>query len=562
LTLRQPPYKIQGVSTSSIEAPPIAEQRAVRARAYPAWVYYAVLVLVLAATALIRLHLRNFPLERDEGEYAYAGQLILQGVAPYKIADNMKLPGTYAAYAALMAIFGQTPAGIHQGLLLVNALTIWMVFLAAARLFGRLAGLAAAISYALLAISPSVLGFAAHASHFVIFFAMAGLLALMRALKTKNPWALFTCGLLFGMAFLMTQAGIAFALFAGLYLLIDALRDRGPGRSFEWIGTARRLAFFSAGVFIPFGVTCLLLWRAGGFGEFWFWTVTYARQYISIVKPSVGLIYFRMALRGVTVASRPLWLLAGVGLTASLWNKTIRAHALLATLFLACSFLAICPGFYFRQHYFVMLLPALALLIGAAVGSATEKIPSGWVRAVPIVIFALICTVVLLRQRTFLFEMDPQAACRHIYGINPFPEAIPVADYIRSHSSPTDTVAVVGSEPEIYFYAHRHSATGYIYTYSLMEPQPYASHMQRQMADQIAAASPAFIVFVGVPSSWLVRPDSDRFILDWTKQYLHEHYELVGIADILPQTQYRWGADARIYQRRSQYGLEIYRRTG
>lgn len=37
------------------------------------------------------------PLERDEGEYAYAGQLMLQGIPPYQLAYNMKLPGTYAA---------------------------------------------------------------------------------------------------------------------------------------------------------------------------------------------------------------------------------------------------------------------------------------------------------------------------------------------------------------------------------------------------------------------------------------------------------------------------------
>jgi len=45
--------------------------------------------------------------ERDEGEYADAGQLILQGVPPYTLAYNMKFSGTYAAYAVIMAIFGQ-----------------------------------------------------------------------------------------------------------------------------------------------------------------------------------------------------------------------------------------------------------------------------------------------------------------------------------------------------------------------------------------------------------------------------------------------------------------------
>jgi hypothetical protein len=39
-------------------------------------------------------------LERDEGEYAYAGQLMLQGIPPYQLAYTMKLPGPFAAYAA------------------------------------------------------------------------------------------------------------------------------------------------------------------------------------------------------------------------------------------------------------------------------------------------------------------------------------------------------------------------------------------------------------------------------------------------------------------------------
>ena len=50
--------------------------------------------VVLALVAVGRLQLLNFPLERDEGEYAYAGQLILQGIPPYELAYNMKFPGT------------------------------------------------------------------------------------------------------------------------------------------------------------------------------------------------------------------------------------------------------------------------------------------------------------------------------------------------------------------------------------------------------------------------------------------------------------------------------------
>ena len=61
--------------------------------------YYGLLLLVVVFFGLIRWHLRNVPLERDEGEYAYAGQLMLHGVAPYTSLYSMKLPGTFAAYA-------------------------------------------------------------------------------------------------------------------------------------------------------------------------------------------------------------------------------------------------------------------------------------------------------------------------------------------------------------------------------------------------------------------------------------------------------------------------------
>src|SRR5450759_1349438 len=140
---------------------------------------YGLLLLVILFFALIRVHLRDCPLERDEGEYAYAGQLMLQGIPPYQLAYSMKLPGTFAAYAVILALFGQTPGGIHLGLLLVNAATTFLVFLLTRRLFGQLAGLLAGASYALLSTSPSVMGFAGHATHFVVLPALGGILLLL-----------------------------------------------------------------------------------------------------------------------------------------------------------------------------------------------------------------------------------------------------------------------------------------------------------------------------------------------------------------------------------------------
>src|SRR6188474_2442443 len=125
-------------------------------RRCPAWLLVG-LIILFAVT--IRVRLRDMPLERDEGEYAYTGQLMLQGIPPYKLAYNMKFPGTYAAYALIMALFGQTIVGIHLGLLLINATTILLIFLLGRRLINSTAGLAAAMTYAVLSVSPSVVGF-------------------------------------------------------------------------------------------------------------------------------------------------------------------------------------------------------------------------------------------------------------------------------------------------------------------------------------------------------------------------------------------------------------------
>src|SRR5580693_1450058 len=118
----------------------------------------AALIIAVLLAVVVRLRTLAIPLERDEGEYAYAGQLMLEGIPPYKLAYNMKLPGTYAAYAAMMAVFGQTTAGIHFGFLVVNLATLTLLFFIARRLLDEQHAVLACICYALLSMSRGVLG--------------------------------------------------------------------------------------------------------------------------------------------------------------------------------------------------------------------------------------------------------------------------------------------------------------------------------------------------------------------------------------------------------------------
>src|SRR5260370_9399104 len=93
-------------------------------------------------------------------------------------------------------------------------------------------------------------------------------------------------------------------------------------------------------------------------------------------------------------------------------------------------------------------------------------------------------------------------------------------------------MGVLGYEPEIYFYAQRRSATGYIYTYSLMEPQPYARQMQLEMISEIETAGPKFLVLVVISKSWLARRDSYQNLFRWTDTYFDATSEEVGLVNI------------------------------
>jgi hypothetical protein len=106
---------------------------------------------------------------------------------------------------------------------------------------------------------------------------------------------------------------------------------------------------------------------------------------------------------------------------------------------------------------------------------------------------------------------------------------------LRERTTKQDTIAVLGSEPQIYFYSHRHSATGYIYTYGLMEPHRFAGEMQHEMMREIEQAAPKYLVLVVTNKSWLVGRDSDRSIFKWANDYCDANYTQVGLVNISAQ---------------------------
>ncbi|MBN1663196.1 MAG: glycosyltransferase family 39 protein [Deltaproteobacteria bacterium] len=448
------------------------------------------------------------------------------------LAYNMKLPGIYILYALIMGIFGQSIFAIHLGLLIFNSAATVLIFLMTRRLAGDMAAVVAALVYALMSMSPSVLGTSAHATQFLVPFAIGGIFLLLKAIDQRKTWMLITVGLFLGTAFIVKQHAVFFILFAVLYYFYR-MKKAALTIKETFIKTTL-LIIFSA---LPFVIVCGWLFLAGVFPAFWFWTFTYSSQYISLISIPDAYKPFMFAFWTIIYPWRLIWIIAGIGLSSVLWNEKSRTHWVFLAGFSAFSFFTICPGFFFRNHYFITLLPAVSMLAGIAVSTSMTFLSqrfSPYLKAVP-VLFIIVALAFPSFQHIRFFRADPVTATRMIYSYaNPFTESLAVAEYIRNHSSETDTVAVIGSEPQIYFYANRKSATGYIYVYSLMEPQAYALKMQKEMIGEIESAKPRYIVFVNANLSWLVRHNSNRHIIIWAEQYLKEHYLLRGVISNTP----------------------------
>ena len=498
------------------------------------------LFVTIAATCVIRLRLLSMPLERDEGEYAYAGQLILQGHPPYERLYNMKWPGTYYCYALFEAIFGQTIEGIHLGVLLVNVAAIVLVFSICRRLLDAYAASAAAAAYALLSLSPWTLGFAGHATHFVVFFALASVLCLQRAFERGRLGLYFLAGIFAGLAPIMKQPGIVFTAFLLAFWAWCELRASAR----EWRRTVLRGTMLTAGILTPFAVLFASLCATHTLNAFVLWTIDYARHY---GEPLNGKVFAHFVeFFGIAVGDGVLfWIVAACGLLALRFGSRTREAGLFLVSFLLFSFLGVLPGFTFREHYFILMLPAVAFLVGAAVSVVRERLgprSPRWASVAALGLVLIPLATAFGKEGAFYLWLTPDEACRHVYQENPFIEAIGVADYIRARTTPEDSIAVIGSEPEIYFYCRRPSATGFIYMYPLVENQPYARQFQQQMIREVEAAHPKYVVFVNLKASWLPPPGADMTVANWFIDYQGRQLKPVGLVEVddANRITYRW----------------------
>ncbi len=482
----------------------------------------ALLAVAALAFVLLRLPYATLPLERDEGEYAYVAQRMLAGDVPYRDAFDQKPPGIFAVYALALGLFGESEGAIRGSLYAWTAATAVALHFAARALAGPLAAAFAVLVFAVSSTDPRMMANVANTEHFVLLPMVLSLGCLLRALRDGRTRWWLACGALAGTACCFKQVAAVHAAYLGVAaVLVLARRPRGGTLA------VRALAGMGAGALAVLLPVALVFAARGALEPFLDAVIRHNIVYAGEVSWEQGWFQLRVAAGRLAPGLGVLALLAAAG--AALPG---RGRALLAG-FAVASLAAVSIGLYFRPHYFVLALPALAVLSGVALAAAARPLLR---RRAPLAAagVAALCLLVLappvLANRTFLTAPSQDALAREIWGDNPFPEARRIGRYIGRTSAPEDTVYVVGSEPEIFFYAGRESATRYIYFYPLLSPFADARPRQEEALAEVAERRPLYVVWVNISTSLMLRSGSDPHVLEASAALLEREYALELLA--------------------------------
>ena len=526
------------------------------------WDTLSLFVILLIITKL-RFPFLEIPLERDEGAYAYMAQLLLEGVPPYTQAYSLYFPGVFIIYALTFLILGQTIFAIHFCLLVATLITIVIIFLIGKKLFDPLTGIISGATFGLLGLNPYAQGLFSHGEPFTMLFICSGVYLLLLSIDSEKKILFLWSGLFFGLGLLIKQNVFVFIGLPIVYLCWSLLKKPRLKRKFY----LDAIFYFTFGYFIPLAVFFIFCLITGSLEQMFFWTFIMPTEMTPPISISRAVYQFKILTLPIIKSSPLFFGVAAIGLLSPLWDKSSRLAVLFIAIFLVFSFFTMSLVFYFRAHYFLCLFPAIALLTGVGFYSMNNLIKKISLRRINPIITAVFVFIFfsysIFDQRKFFFQTKPETVSRIIYGNNPFPESLVIADYIKEHSSPSDKIAILGSEPQILFYADRVSASKHIFMYYLMGNHLHALSMQKEAMADIELTKPPILINVVIPTSWLFQKDSKSMLFHWLDGFVLKNYKLAGVVEIqgLNTTNYYWGVDTTKFVPKGENFIQIYQRN-
>jgi hypothetical protein len=510
-----------------------------------AWAPVFLLVFAAAVNLYSRIRLINLPFNRDEGIWAYAAQALSHGVPMYASILDTKLPGITVIYWLFFALFGQEIWPVRLSVIITIALTALYIYMTASRLFSKRSGIISAAAYLMMSMNMAMEGMFAYTEHYAMLFIV---MAVYHAFRSKDSGFLINgavAGLYVSLAIMVKQQVLPIAVIPAVIYIMASGKKR----------LLRGLAVFSSAFLVPFAGLIIYLAASHMFANFIELIVKYGSMYSSLINidsAAKTLSYFVLF---VTPWQWAFPVIGGAVYMAEIFKKEKARGDILLLFFLPVAFIAVSAGFMYRTHYFIFMLPAIAMLCGIC-----EPKPE-WLSDATIGVMILASFYAVYMERGPLFSYSHEKYLKGYYGQSPFYESIKISEYLKQHTSPEDKIAVLGSEPQIYFYSGRRAVSNFTVVYFMMWAGKKSRELELETIREIEEEKPKYLVFVNIDVSWGVLPDSDRAIFEWFRNKRDKQFTLECVAELKTPdvTNYYYGENARKYKQDAKNLIYVYR---
>ncbi len=499
----------------------------------------------------------------DEALIAVMADTILDGGVLYRDVWEHQTPVAYYIYALVFFICGKNNmTAIHLFGILWIILSALMIGRLADEAFGRVKhlGLLAGLFYVIYISSfESWDVLAVNTEMLLVLPVTAAAVCLFRGEKTARG-AFFACaGALCGLGAMTKQtAGLVLPAMLFHLMLTPAICKRNV----PWNERIKRSLLAAGGFTLVIAGFAAYFWRQGALEDFFYLTVIHPYQYSSAMDPH----YFKWRLKiktlEIVLPHFLLWSMAGLSCAYMLCRTItdcLSGHkqssgawetqaGCFLILWLSAALAGVAMSGRFFGHYYIQAFPVLALM--AAYG--VLRLPALLLRerfAAPVV-KRLIWVAVLVGMLIPVIQYQTQYIMRFIVQRdNPqvthdMVEASfrPVADYVRTHTRPEDTVFVWGFCPQIYVLADRNPASRFIFcnfltgsmTESALDFEPQAETDDwitpgswNMLEDDLGKTKPQCIVDV-TPSSYLNYAKYPIRKYPYLAALLDQHYQLAA----------------------------------
>ncbi|MDQ2982649.1 MAG: hypothetical protein M3R70_01805 [Actinomycetota bacterium] len=386
----------------------------------------------------------------DEGGYAYVADRWAQGERLYHLAWVDRPQGLLLVYRALIGI-AHEPWAIRLGAVLFGCAITVLLGVIGWLLRGPVTGVAAAAIYSVVGVAPHLDGYTFNAELAASLPATGAVAAALAWRRSRRTSWLLAAGLLGGSALLMKQSGFdGLAVAAAVAIAVPL----------SWAERLRAFGIVVAGAVVPLGASAihgaLLNWH-----EYWFAVAGYKIGADSGASSDLTRRYEHFQLTFAS-ARADLWvlgLLAGAGVVIAAARRPQGWWPALVWLVAALAGFNVAALYW--GHYYVQLLPPLALLAGFVVQESRVRLLR------PVLVAAVVAPVAVFLVQLAAWSPERRKGEINYYG--GFEKDRRIAAALRARSRPDEPVYILSSRADIYFLARRHTTYRYIWGHGIHE---------------------------------------------------------------------------------------------